>query len=126
MSKHVHLVLRLGLAFVFGWMGIDKFLNVSAWYGWVPEFLTFLPQDPFLYVVGVVEVVLALLLLAGRFVRFAALACAVLMGGIVLSFGLNDATIRDIGLIAMAIALALMPERKYYELHKLRGRKSKR
>ncbi len=124
MAKHVALVLRLGLAFVFGWFGIDKFLHVDAWYGWIPAWLSFVPQDAFLYVVGAVEVVLALLLVIGRYVRITSLACAVLMLGVVFSFGINDITVRDIGLIAMALALAMMPEpRKYVELRELARRR---
>ncbi len=126
-GTYAPIVLRLGLAFVFGWFGVDKFLNVSAWYGWIPAWLSFVPQDPFLYVIGALEVVVALVLLWGRYVRLASLACAAFLLGIVLNFGLNEFTVRDIGLLAMAIALAMMPEqRTYYELQQLARRIRKR
>ncbi len=119
-SKHAHFVLRLGLAFVFGWFGVDKFLNVQAWYGWIPSWLTFVPQNPFLYVLGVVEVIVALFLLLNKYVRFASITCAAFLVGVVLSFGINEITVRDIGLIAMALALALMPvQKKYHELREI-------
>ena len=119
-SKHVRWLLRLGLAFVFGWFGVDKFLNVDAWYGWIPFWLDFVPETQFLYAVGVIEVILAFFLLINRYVRLAALVCAAFMIGIVVSFGINEITVRDIGLIAMALALALFPEkRKFYEPHEV-------
>ena len=118
LAAHSGLVLRLGLAFVFGWFGIDKFLNVSAWYGWIPSWLSFVPQDGFLYVLGALEVIAALLLLIGRYVRLASLGCAALLIGVVVSFGINEITVRDIGLAAMALALAMMPEPiRYHEMH---------
>jgi len=127
LGKHSQLVLRLGLAIVFGWFGIDKFLNVSAWYSWIPEWMSFVPQDAFLYVLGVLEVVAALFLLGGRFVRIVSLACAALLVGVVVSFGINEITVRDIGLIAMALALAMMPEqRKFHEMHEIARRLHKR
>jgi uncharacterized membrane protein YphA (DoxX/SURF4 family) len=123
LGKHSQFVLRLGLAIVFGWFGIDKFLNVSAWYGWIPEWLSFVPQNPFLYVLGLLEVVAALFLIGGRFVRIVSLACAALLLGVVVSFGINEITVRDIGLIAMALALAMMPEhRRFHEMHELARR----
>lgn len=119
-QKHTRLVLRLGLAFVFGWFGIDKFFYVANWYGWVPGWLTFVPRDFFLYAVGGFEVVLALLLVVNRFVRVAALLCAGFLLGVVFTFGINEIVVRDIGLIAMALALAMQPEqRKFHELHRL-------
>jgi uncharacterized membrane protein YphA (DoxX/SURF4 family) len=120
LAKHSALVLRLGLAFVFGWFGIDKFLYVDNWLGWIPSWMTFVPPHPFLYALGVLEIVAALFLLGGKYLRVVSLACAALMAGIVFSFGINDITVRDIGLIAMALALAMMPEnRKYHELDQL-------
>lgn len=120
LSAHSPLVLRLGLALVFGWFGIDKFLHVSAWYGWIPAWLTFVPLDAFLYVLGALEVIAALLLLIGIYVRIASLACAALLIAVVLNFGINEITVRDIGLIGMALALAMLPEpKRYHELHEL-------
>lgn len=127
LGKHSQLVLRLGLTFVFGWFGIDKFLHVSTWYGWIPAWLSFVPQNMFLYVLGVLELVAAILLLGGRFVRFASLGCAALLIGVVASFGINEITVRDIGLIAMALALAMLPEqRRFHEMHELARRLHKR
>ncbi len=33
------LALRLGLALVFVWFGIDKFFRPLAWVGWIPSFM---------------------------------------------------------------------------------------
>jgi uncharacterized membrane protein YphA (DoxX/SURF4 family) len=120
LQAHVGVVLRVGLAFVFGWFGIDKFLNVEAWHGWIPAWMSFVPANPFLYALGAAEVLIALFLIGGRFVRLSALACAAFLFGVVASFGINEITVRDIGLIAVALALAMLPEpRKYHDLHQI-------
>ena len=121
LGKYSQLFLRLGLAFVFGLFGIDKIVHWPLhilWLGWIPNWLTFVPQNVFLIALGIVEIIVALLLLVNRFVRLAALACAAFLAGVVFSFGINEYAVRDIGLIAMALALALMPEpRRYHDVH---------
>ena len=58
---------------------------------------------------SVYELVLALWLISGRFLRYSALLCAVTLAGIVLT---NPSqlitTFRDIGLICMALALVFV------------------
>lgn len=114
------LLLRVGLAFVFGWFGVDKFLHVQNWYGWIPSWMSFIPKDPFLYALGAAEVVLAILLLTNKFARIAAIICAAFLVGVIFSFGINDITVRDIGLIAMAAAIALshVPKKELIYKHK--------
>lgn len=126
-SKYSQLVLRLGLAFVFALFGIDKIFHGPlhvVWSGWIPNWLPF-PEAPFLYVLGALEVIVAMLLLVNRFVRLAALACAAFLAGVAFSFGINEYTVRDIGLIAMALALALMPERKQHDVHEFLKKRRK-
>jgi uncharacterized membrane protein YphA (DoxX/SURF4 family) len=123
LKKHATLVLRIGLAFVFGIFAVDKIFQAPlhvAWFAWIPPWLSFIPQNLFLYGLGAVEFVLALMLIGGKFVRLAALACATFLLGVVLSFGINEITVRDIGLIAMALALAMLPEQnQYHELQEI-------
>ena len=122
LNKYSALVMRLGLAFVFGLFGVDKIIHHPLgvdWTGWVPAWMP-LPQALFLYVLGALEVIAAIMLLIGKYVRLAALACAALLIGVLVNFGVNEITARDLGLTAMALALAMLPEhRKYHELHEL-------
>ncbi len=125
LGKHSQLVLRLGLAFVFGVFGVDKLfhwpLNV-LWSGWIPAWLS-VPQAPFLAALGSLEIIVAIFLLLNKFTRLAAFVCVLFLAGVVASFGLNDVTVRDIGLIAMALALALQPEKKRKEHEEKKSKK---
>ena len=79
-------VLRLGLATVFFWFGIDKFLHGSSW------------------LIGVFEVLIGLSLVTGIFMSVFAVVGIVLLA---LQF-----TVRDAGLIGGLLALILWQERK--------------
>lgn len=126
MKTTPRLVLVLGLAFVFIAFGIDKFLFPDNWLGYVPGWIP-IAAKPFLYLTGAFDVLLGVLLLLPRASRVAAIACAAFIGVIVFTLGWNEIVIRDIGLLAMAVALALMPAPiQYRELHELRGRMRKR
>ena len=123
LGQYPQFVLRLGLVIVFGVFGIDKIVHWPLgmeWSAWMPAWLPFMPGAPFMFAMGVIETIAAVLLLIGKYVRIVALACAFLLAGIVVSFGFNEIMIRDLGILAMALALALMPEhRQYHELHQL-------
>lgn len=125
-GQYSQLVLRLGLVIVFGVFGIDKIVHWPLgmdWTAWMPAWLTFVPAAPFMYFMGVVETIAAMFLLIGKYVRIVALACALMLAGIVASFGFNEIMIRDLGILAMALALAMMPEhRQYHEIHQLVSR----
>ena len=106
------LILTLGLAFVFIAFGIDKFINPEAWQGYVPLWLA-VPVIPFLYVIGAIEILLGILLFVQKTARIAAIGCAALLIGIILTLGWNEIMIRDVGLFAMAIVLILQPAQAY-------------
>lgn len=126
LSQYPQLVLRLGLVVVFGVFGIDKIVHWPLgmdWTAWMPAWITFIPATPFMFATGVLETIAAIFLLIGRYVRIVALVCALLLAGLVASFGFNEIMIRDLGLLAMALALAMMPEhRQYHEIHQLVSR----
>ena len=100
-------LLRLGLAFVFAYAGISSLQHPPFWIGYLPNFLTS-HWDAKLLLKGfaVVELVIAVWLLSGKFVRYAAAAAALMLAGIVV-FNPHQLliTFRDVGLVAMALAL---------------------
>ena len=112
MFRHISplFVVRLGIAVVFLWFGMDKFFRPLVWFGFVPEFAVGLnPLSPsaFMYVQGVVETALGFLLLIGFFTRIASVAAAFIMLLVVVSLGFNDLGIRDFAVFCIAVALSL-------------------
>ncbi len=106
------LFVRLGLAVVFIWFGIDKFLAPEAWVGWIPSWLYRLIRGwdtPFLYLLGGAEVALGLSFLTGWYMRMAAAAASVFLIAVIVSSGFSDIIVRDIGLLGAALSL-LLPE----------------
>lgn len=123
--KHAHLALRLGLAFVFLWFGIDKFINPTYWLNaWVPPGLVSflgtigLSGVEFMYLNGIFEVLVGISLVSGMFLRFFAgaglLFLAVASIVITLTTGtFSEILVRDVGLLGGLAALVLWPERHF-------------
>lgn len=106
------LILRLGLALVFFYFALDKFFNVQ---GYIATFKTLgVPEmfasSFFVIAFGALEFIIALNLLAGWQTKSMSLAATLVILSIVLTFWLRtgEILIRDIGLIAMALALILL------------------
>ena len=105
------LFMRFGLALIFLWFGIDKFIHVQNWIGWVPEWMaSFIPVSlfTFMYFQGAIEMLVGALLLVGYKTRFAALLAMLILLGVVLSTigtGQAEVMLRDIGLLGASISL---------------------
>lgn len=106
-------ILSTGLFAVFAWFGIDKFLTPAAWLGWMPAWMNGLfglPVDTWLMIVGVLEILFAVMLLVP--VRNVRRAGAVLIALQLLSIlpiaGFNDVGLRDFAMMMSAIALAVL------------------
>lgn len=115
-----HWILRVGLAAVFMWFGIHKFIHPDLWIAaWVPQSILGLVNiigmsgENFIFLNGIFEVLVAISLISGYFMRiFSVVAVAFLV--LVVAFyiaGPTEVVIRDIGLIGGLLALALWPER---------------
>ncbi len=103
--------LRMGLAVVFIYAALGSTLNPDDWIGYLPQFLTAVfPAETLLLLFSVVELALAVWLLSGVYVRYAALVSFLMLAGITLSnFALFDISFRDLGLMFAALALAFLP-----------------
>ena len=116
LESHSHygtFVARLGIGAVFLWFGIDKFVHVSNWIGWVPEWMV--PLIPlsltsFMYLQGFIEALCGTLLLIGYQVRLASMIAIITLLGVELAMigtGQTETMLRDAGLLAASVSLFL-------------------
>lgn len=103
-------LLRLGLAFVFLYAAISAFRHPYEWVGYLPTFFAkSFAATTVLRAFEVVEILLAIWLLSGRYLRYAGLlAAAMLVGIVVLNPTQLIITFRDVGLALTALALAAL------------------
>lgn len=106
-------LLIIGLAFVFGYFGIDKFVHPDIWIGWMPvwmEGLMGMTRETWLPVIGATEVLLAVMLVIPvRIIqRLGAILVALHLVAILTQVGWNDIGIRDMGLLLSSLALAFL------------------
>lgn len=101
------LLLRIGLSVIFFYAAISSFKTPTDWIGYLPSFLrTSSHAETLLRMFSFYEVALAIWLLSGRYVKYAALLSALTLSGIVLSnYHLFAITFRDIALIFASLAL---------------------
>ena len=116
-TKYSYLALRIGLAAVFFWFGIDKFFHPTYWLNaWVPDWIGPLVGKfgisgvQFIYLNGIFEVLVGLSLLTGVFSKFFSLLGMLFLLSILLVAGITEITIRDIGLLGGLLAIFLWPE----------------
>jgi hypothetical protein len=109
-NRHVSLLLRLGLAFVFGYAAFSQLTRPFIWTGYMPDFIfDFVEPRMAVTAVAISHIVLGIWLLSGKYLHFASLTCAALLAGITLvNLGQLTVMFRDVGLVFAAVALALM------------------
>ncbi|MBI2667180.1 DoxX family protein [Candidatus Woesearchaeota archaeon] len=106
--KYTQLILRIGLGVVFFWFGIDKFINTEFWIGFVPDSIkNILPINLilFMYLQGIIESLIGILILIGFYTKIASFFAALILIGIIFFLGISDITIRDFGLLSIAVSL---------------------
>lgn len=101
------ILLRVGLATVFIYAALSSFKNPQDWIGYLPQFAKDqISGNTLLHIFSAYELVLALWLLSGKYIKYAALLSAATLSGIVLfNFSLFAITFRDVGLIFASLAL---------------------
>lgn len=115
-----HLVLRISLAIVFVWMGLDKFFHPDYWLNsHIPGALVHLlglvhiSPDATAYGLGAIEFLVGLSLAINIFVDFFALLALLLVICITLFYGFNEAAIRNLSLIGGLLSLMFWPSRNF-------------
>ncbi len=107
-KNYAPIVLRLGLAFVFLWFGINQLLSPNDFMGYLPEFLLNLSFASTLVLInGVVDLLEGIFFAWGKYVKLTAAVAFVHLLVITISVGYNDIAIRDVGLLCSIAALYL-------------------
>ncbi|MBI4155233.1 DoxX family membrane protein [Candidatus Woesearchaeota archaeon] len=122
LDKYGPLVLRLGLAIVLLWFGINEVLNPLLMAGYIPNWFTNLSPisiNSFMILNGSFEILLGILLVLGLFTRIAAILTTLHLLFIIIALGYNEIAIRDFGLFMAALSLSLTKE-CYLSLDNLR------
>lgn len=81
MNRIAPFFLRYSLALILLWIGALKFVDPSPVRMLLSASLSFLAFNAFVYILGALEIIAALLLLAGVWVRYVGLLCLVLFAG---------------------------------------------
>lgn len=118
-----HLLLKIGLAVVFLWFGIHKFIAPQYWINaWIPQWLPGILDNfglsalNFIYINGVFEILVAVSLLTGVGVRVFALLASLFLLAVISTYGLsgfNEIMVRDIGLLGAMLSVLFWPERDH-------------
>ncbi len=104
------IVLRLGLSGVFVWFGASQILDPGAWISYIPTIAVHVTGLSSLTLVtcnGIFEVLMALLLVFGIWVRPVAALLFLHMCGIVASVGLDSIGVRDIAIATGLLSVTL-------------------
>jgi uncharacterized membrane protein YphA (DoxX/SURF4 family) len=111
--EYGQIILRISLALVFLWFGINQLYSPSQWTDFVPDFIgKIIPANTAVILNSSLEVLLGLALLVGFYTRLSALALGVHLFGIALSIGFSAIAIRDYGLALATLALLFLgPDR---------------
>jgi uncharacterized membrane protein YphA (DoxX/SURF4 family) len=110
-------VARVLLGLVLAWFGYHELVRPGLWTGYVP-FLSATSDAAVILVLGhgYLLLLLAVALVAGIMTRTAAALAAALLLEIVISLavagGLSDLTLRDVGVLGLAVCLTAAPARR--------------
>jgi len=115
MSEYSKIILRVGLSLVFLWFGFSQLIDAESWTVFVPEVaLNFgLSAGNIVFLNGMAEVVLGLLLILGIFTRASALILSLHLFGISFGLGYNAIMIRDLGLAIATFSVFLSGRDKW-------------
>ena len=119
--KYSNLILRISLALVFFWFGIDKFFHPNYWVNaWVPQSVFLFaanfkiqPTD-IVYMSGVFEILVATSLVSNIFVSIFSLLAVLFLFNIMLFHGFSEIMMRDMGLMGAFLSLIFWPRQRNY------------
>lgn len=110
MSKLSYHILRIGLAVTFLWIGFLIFMEPEVWGGFLqPWVVELLPVSVKIAMTGTafLDALVGALLLLNFYTWLAAGVGALHLVIVLITAGFNSVTVRDIGLLASSISLAL-------------------
>ena len=113
-AKYSYLALRLGLAAVFLWFGIDKIIHPSFWLNaWMTPRVAgiigyaALSESQFIYLLGVFEILTGVSLATGIFSKFFSALAILFLVSAAIFVSSGDVILRDVGLIGGLVAVFL-------------------
>lgn len=119
--RYSQLALRFGLAAVFLWFGVDKFIHPEYWINaWMPSQAISIAEtigltaNNLATISGIFEVLVGISLLSNIFTKFFSLLAALFLALIFILFGtqgFNEILMRDIGLIGGLLAIFFWPRK---------------
>lgn len=105
-----HLLLSWGLGLTFLWIGIDMFRHPEAWMGYLPGSLPFgIPRETLLPAVAVFDALLGIFLMVRVWPKVTAFLASIHLAGILVTQGIDQVVVRDVGLLGAALGLLLWP-----------------
>lgn len=117
--RYSQIVLRVSLAAIFLWWGIDKFVHPDYWLNtWLPRPFSSFFSDfgiqgmSLIYFFAILEIITAGSLLLDIFINSFSLLAAIYLAIIFIFHGFNIAAIKDIGLVGAFLALAFWSNRR--------------
>ena len=101
-------LLRTAVAFPMLWAGIGGIGEPNKWIGFVPDFVEiFFSKDTFLMMHSLSLILMAILLITGPMRWFFSVIAFFNLISILIFFGLDDITFRDVGLALAALVLTV-------------------
>ncbi len=109
MKKYAPVVVRVGIALVVLWFGVEQILHPEMWVFLLPTWTTMLGLSPtvLIYLNGAFELVVGTALIAGIATRYTALIIALHLFDIAYTVGYGDVAVRDVGLALSAVSIFL-------------------
>lgn len=101
-------IIRVSLGITFLWVGILIFRDPVYWSGFLDTWmidLIVIPLSTFMISVAVLDVILGLLLLIDYHAWIAGFLAAVHMALVLITSGIDEVTVRDIGLLGAGLAV---------------------
>lgn len=102
-------ILRVGMAITFLWIGVLILQSPEAWGGFLKPWaanLLVLPLKQAMIMTAILDIGIGFFLLIDVFTWFVSLLAAVHLASVLTVSGIDAITVRDIGLLAGAVALA--------------------
>lgn len=108
MKNFSSILIRIAIAAVFIWFGIQQLIDPTSWLGFLPTWVNNIPisQTAFIYLNGWFELIFGTALLFGFYSRIAALLLGLHLLGITQSVGYGAIGVRDFGLALSALSIA--------------------
>src|SRR3989338_9854722 len=114
MQQHVNSsgyhVLRIGMGITFFWIGILIWKDPAGWGGFLQPWalkLLIMPIEQVMAITAVSDIILGILLLTNAWTFLASSIASIHLLVILITSGINEVTVRDIGLLGGSIALAV-------------------